>query len=92
LDAQLFVDLGFGKSTGLKNIQASDTIIGTRDHHPIQTRLQKAKIINGNAEYLVHTLHGLACFIQLSSVRLKILAILFSSVIFYHFSIRFDLE
>jgi hypothetical protein len=78
-EAQFLVDFALGNSTGLKNIQASDIIPGMRHHQPIQTRLQKARTIKGSTEYLVHTLQGLACFIQFSSLSLNILAILFSS-------------
>jgi hypothetical protein len=78
-DAQFFVDLAFLNNTGLKNIQANDIIPGIRHHHPIQTLLQKAKTIKGSTEYLVHTLQGLACFIQFSSVSLNKFAIFLSS-------------
>jgi hypothetical protein len=78
-DAQFLVDLAFLKHTGLKNIQANDIIPGIRHHHPIHTLLQKARTIKGSTEYLVHTLQGLACFIQFSSVSLNRFAIFLSS-------------
>jgi len=53
------------------NIQASDSTPGRKHYHPIQTLLQKASTMTGSTEYLVHTLLGLACFIQLSSVSLN---------------------
>src|SRR5690606_29780774 len=53
---------------------------GTRHHQPIHCRLQKASTMMGSTEYLVQTLTGFACFIQLSSVRLKTWAIFLSSV------------
>ena len=80
-DAQFFVERGGLNSTGLKNIHNTDRIPGTRQHHPIHALDQKAATITGNTEYLVHTLIGLACFIQFSSVKLKTLEIFLSIVI-----------
>src|SRR5690606_8114541 len=81
LEAQFFVDFGFLKSTGLKNIQSSDSKPGTKHHHPIHTLLQKLNTIMGSTEYLVQTLIGLECFIQFSSERLNRFAIFLSNVI-----------
>ena len=47
-------------------------------HDPTHTRIQIGKII-GSGEYRAHTLHGLACFIQTSSLMAKKAAIFFQT-------------
>lgn len=81
LEAQLFVERGLLKNTGLKNIHNKEMMPGMRHHQPIQTRLQNANTINGRTEYLVHTLQGFECFIQFSSVKRNNIAIFLSIVI-----------
>ena len=80
-EAQFFVDLGFAKNMGFKNIHNRDTIPGIKHHQEIQILLQKANTIIGKTEYLVHTLQGFECFIQFSCVKLNTFAIFLSNVI-----------
>jgi len=55
--------------------------IGIKQYQPIHTLDQMAKIINGKVANLVQIDQGLACFSQLSPLRLNIFAICFSMVI-----------
>ena len=80
-DAQLFVERGFPNTLGFSHIQRQTAVIGTEHIHPIQTLDQTAKHNSGKQEYLVQTLHGLACLFQTSSDILKNFSVVFSMFI-----------
>lgn len=80
LDAQLSVDFGLENIRGFIHIQKTAGIVKQKDQGPIHFRLQIASIRMGNAVNRVQTLHGLACFSQVSSNIKKSLAIRDSNV------------
>ena len=57
-EAQFFVELGWGNSRGLTIIQTSESTIGIRQYHPMQSRLQMARAIKERALNRVQTLRG----------------------------------
>src|SRR5690554_3965985 len=83
LDPQWSRLLGLGNNVGLTINQITRTAIGIRQYHPIHILDQTASTKNGKVANLVHTDHGLACFIQLSPWRLNTCAICFSMLMLY---------
>jgi hypothetical protein len=66
LDAQFLVDRGVANNSGLTSMKISESATGTRDHQPIQSRLQTEAASSGTTAKRVQTLIGLACRIQFS--------------------------
>jgi hypothetical protein len=60
LEAQFFVDRGFGNSRGLTIIHIIERVIGIRQYHPIQSRLQIEIASSDKTVNRVHTLIGFA--------------------------------
>ena len=71
MDAQLRVELGGAKKSGLTNSQTIERASGIRQSSPIQSRLQIERTSIGRTANRVHTLAGLAWRIQLSPLRPK---------------------
>lgn len=66
LAPQLLKCFGLENNVGFIQTQKIRIEIGIRQYHPIQTRDQILKTINGNVANLDQTDQGLACFNQLS--------------------------